>query len=59
VEFVEALAAGPQPNQPEYRQMLNDMGLPWTETPLREEEDCVAFKGVIRDGQVEMVKFRV
>jgi len=57
-QFIEALKEGPQPNTPEYEQMLNVAQLRWRTTPPHDEdeEDSVAFKGLKSGDKVEFVR---
>jgi hypothetical protein len=57
--FIEALKAGPQPNTPEYEQLLNVAQLRWRTTPALDDEEAnfVAFKAVKNGDKVEFVGF--
>jgi hypothetical protein len=51
-EFLAALASGPQPATPEYRDLLLRAALPWAVTPF-ETDEPVRYRLVKRDGKVE------
>jgi hypothetical protein len=51
-EFLAAIASGPQPATPEYRDLLLRAAVPWAVTPFETEEPA-RFRFVKREGKVE------